>query len=66
MLLIIPDQYPKYYKALEIYTGYFNSLDIMYGNNEGLLYLLYPIWILIILMVVMWVSCSSVFVWKLE
>ena len=26
---MIPDQYPNYYKVLEIYTGYFNSLDIM-------------------------------------
>ena len=26
---MIPDQYPIYYKALEIYTGYFDSLDIM-------------------------------------
>ena len=26
---MIPDQYPNYYKALEIYTGYLNSLDIM-------------------------------------
>ena len=26
---MIPDQYPNYYKALEIYTGYFNSLDNM-------------------------------------
>ena len=26
---MIPDQYPNYYKALEIYTGYFDSLDIM-------------------------------------
>ena len=25
---MIPDQCPKYYKALEICTGYFNSLDI--------------------------------------
>ena len=23
------DQYPNYYKVLEIYTGYFDSLDIM-------------------------------------
>ena len=29
LLIMIPDQYPNYYKALEIYTGYFNSLDIM-------------------------------------
>ena len=30
MLLIeIPDQYPNNYKALEIYTGYIDSLDIM-------------------------------------
>ena len=26
---MIPDQYPNYYKALQIYTGYFDSLDIM-------------------------------------
>ena len=26
---MIPDQYPNYYKALEIYTGYFDSLDII-------------------------------------
>ena len=26
---MIPDQYPNYYEALEIYTGYFDSLDIM-------------------------------------
>ena len=24
---MIPDQYPNYYKTLEIYTGYFDSLD---------------------------------------
>ena len=32
LLIMIPDQYreyPNYYKAEEIYTGYFNSLDIM-------------------------------------
>ena len=29
LLIVIPDQYPNYYKALEIYTGYFDSLDIM-------------------------------------
>ena len=29
MLRMIPDQYPNYYKALEIYSGYFDSLDIM-------------------------------------
>ena len=28
-LSVIPDPYPNYYKALEIYTGYFDSLDIM-------------------------------------
>ena len=41
-----PDQYPNYYKALKIYTGYFDSVDIMilfflsqqYRNNERLLY----------------------------
>ena len=26
---MIPDQYPNDHKALEIYTGYFDSLDIM-------------------------------------
>ena len=26
---MIPDQYPNYYKVLEIYSGYFDSLDIM-------------------------------------
>ena len=26
---MIPDQHPNYYKALEIYTGYFENLDIM-------------------------------------
>ena len=26
---IIPDHYPNYYKALEIYTGYFKSLNNM-------------------------------------
>ena len=26
---MIPDQYPNYYKVLGIYTGYFDSLDIM-------------------------------------
>ena len=26
---MIPDQYPNYYKALDIHTGYFDSLDIM-------------------------------------
>ena len=29
LLSMIPDQYPNYYKALEIYTGYFDSLDKM-------------------------------------
>ena len=29
LLIMIPDQCPIYYKALEIYTGYFDSLDIM-------------------------------------
>ena len=29
LLIMIPDQYPNYYKALEIYTGYFDSLDIV-------------------------------------
>ena len=40
MLLItcmIPDQYPNFYKALEIYTGYFNSLDdtILFSYPSG-------------------------------
>ena len=26
---MMPNQYPKYYKAFEIHTGYFDSLDIM-------------------------------------
>ena len=26
---MIPDQHPNYYKALEIYTGYFDRLDFM-------------------------------------
>ena len=26
---MIPDEYPNYYKVLEIYTGYFDSLVIM-------------------------------------
>ena len=50
VLIMIPDQYPNYYKTLEIYTGYFDSLDIMiffflsqeYHNNERLLY---PPWV---------------------
>ena len=29
LLITVLDQYPSYYKALEMYTGYFNSLDIM-------------------------------------
>ena len=29
LLIMIPDQYPNYDKSLEIYTGYFDSLDIM-------------------------------------
>ena len=45
LLILISDQYPNYYKALEIYTGYFDSLDIVilfilsqqYRNNERLL-----------------------------
>ena len=35
---MIPDQYPNYYKALEIYTGYFNSLDIMILLKKSLQY----------------------------
>ena len=45
--LMSDNQYLKYYKALEIYTRYFNSLDIIilfflsqqYHSNERLLYL---------------------------
>ena len=45
LFIMIPDQYPNYYKVLEIYAGYFNSLDTMilffssqqYRNNERLL-----------------------------
>ena len=29
LLITIPDQYPNDYTALEIYTGYFDSLDNM-------------------------------------
>ena len=29
LLIMVPDQYPSNYKALEIYTGYFDSLDNM-------------------------------------
>ena len=29
LLIMVPDQYPNYYKVLENYTGYFDSLDIM-------------------------------------
>ena len=29
LLIMISDQYPYYYKVLEIYIGYFDSLDIM-------------------------------------
>ena len=29
LLIMIPDQYPKYYKASEIYTGYFDGMDNM-------------------------------------
>ena len=29
LLIMVPNQYPNYYKALEIYTGYFESLDNM-------------------------------------
>ena len=46
LFIMIPDQYPNYYKALEIYPGYFDSLDNIdafvlsqqYRNNERLLY----------------------------
>ena len=47
LLIMIPDQYPNHYQAVEIYTRYFDSLDILmvfflspqYHNNEKLLYL---------------------------
>ena len=29
LLIVIPDQFPNYCKVLEIYTGYFDSMDIM-------------------------------------
>ena len=29
LLIMIQDQYPNNYKTLQIYTGYFDSLDIM-------------------------------------
>ena len=29
LLIMTPEQNPNYYKALEIYTGYIDSLDIM-------------------------------------
>ena len=29
LLIMILDQYPNYYKTLKIYTGYFDSLDVM-------------------------------------
>ena len=29
LLIMMPDQYPNYYKALQIYSGYFDSLDNM-------------------------------------
>ena len=32
LLIMIPDQYPNYYKALEIYTRYFNILDNYYDT----------------------------------
>ena len=45
LLIMIQDQYPNCYKALEIYTGYFESgyydtffLSQQYHNNERLLY----------------------------
>ena len=45
LLIMLQDQYPNFYKELEIYTGYFDSLDIMtpfflfqqYRNNKRLL-----------------------------
>ena len=50
---MIPGQYPNYYKALEIYTGYFDSLDIMilflfqqYCNNKRLLYIILNIFVI--------------------
>ena len=44
LLIMIPDQYPNYmyYKAVEIYTEYFDSLDWSHwwpsGNNERLMH----------------------------
>ena len=40
LLIMIPDQYPNYYKTLEIYTGYYDTfiLSQQYRNNERLLY----------------------------
>ena len=29
LLIMISDQYPNYYKAVEVYTGYIDSLDIV-------------------------------------
>ena len=31
LLMMIPDQYSNYYKTLEIYTGYFDSLEVTDG-----------------------------------
>ena len=33
LLIMIPDQYPNYYKVLEIYTGCFDSVDISAENR---------------------------------
>ena len=55
LLIMIPDQYPNYYmyKALQIYTGYFDSLDYdtfflsqQYRNNERPPYLTFLHWYL--------------------
>ena len=39
-VIMIPNQYPNYYKALEIYTGYYDTcfLSQQYRNIERLLY----------------------------
>ena len=35
LLITIPDQYPNYHKAVEIYTGYFGRLDIKNEATDG-------------------------------
>ena len=47
LLIMISDQYPNYYKVIEVDAGYFDSLDILtffllsqqYRYNERLLYM---------------------------